>query len=415
MSEVGYLVATICHIGESRGVLLHCPLAIIITSVVVSQSRGFTWTLSTTPQLASFPQKAGRCRVCSRLEQNSEQSTGFQRLLGHRSRSPQQSKITNGTMSRSWWKTCTVTPIGRSSLLHNGLRVITDHKVCVLRTYLSKYQLPRSCISVVKVRNVHGERLDRELTVTELIDNLRNAPPFASQGGTTHRFAHLRFPLTHPPERERLYGKDMYCPLEWKDWINTSGVLPNGVIPGATGDILSETVETLMSYLGISDTCTRSFMALSTNPSHRTIFPVTPLHKDPCASYGQNIMCYTENDGRSFWFMTNPSDCDTVAEHFRKLGHELDWEDHVATLEELAGAPFIVNVLEQKLGDLVLVPPRRYVIDSSQLLTYTCKSLSFSFHQVVNSGGITIKTSWSRMLIRSLEVALYHELPIYRR
>ena len=126
-------------------------------------------------------------------------------------------------------------------------------------------------------------------------------------------------------------------------------------------------------------------------------------------------MCYTENEGRSFWFMTNPSDCGIVAGHFRKLGHELDWEDHVATLEELADAPFDVYILEQKLGDLILVPPRRYVTNSSRLLTYTNKPLSLSFHQVINSGGITIKTSWSRMSIRSLEIALYHELPIYRR
>ena len=63
--------------------------------------------------------------------------------------------------------------------------------------------------------------------------------------------------------------------------------------------------------------------------------------------------------------MTNPSDSGTVSGHFRKLGHELDWEDHVATLEELADAPFDVYISEQKLGDLVLVPPRRYVADSS--------------------------------------------------
>lgn len=212
----------------------------------------------------------------------------------------------------------------------------------------------------VEVRNVHGERLDRESTVAELISSLRRAPPFAYQG-----------------EHERLYGKDMSCPSEWKNWIETSGVLPHAVIPGATGDILPETVETLMSYLGISDT-------------------FTPLHKDPCASYGQNIMCHTEDEGHSFWFMTNPSDCGIVSEHFRKLGHELDWEDHVATLEELANAPFDVYVCEQRLGDLILIPPR-------------------SFHQVINAGGITIKTSWSRMSIRSLEIALYHELPIYRR
>lgn len=68
--------------------------------------------------------------------------------------------------------------------------------------------------------------------------------------------------------------------------------------------------------------------------------------------------------------MTSPSDCGLVTDYFQKLGHELDWEDHVATLEELAGAPFDVYILEQKLGDLVLVPPRRYVTRSRQPDSY---------------------------------------------
>jgi hypothetical protein len=126
---------------------------------------------------------------------------------------------------------------------------------------------------------------------------------------------------------------------------------------------------------------------MSTDLSHYIIFPVTPLHKDPCASYGQNLMCYTENEGRSFWFMTNPSDCGTVAGHFRKLGHELDWEDHVATVEELADAPFDVYISEQKLGDLVLVPPRRCVNDLSQLLTWRSNCRRSVFTRSLTLGG----------------------------
>ena len=201
--------------------------------------------------------------------------------------------------------------------------------------------------------------------MAELIGSLRRAPPFAYQGGTTYITSRAYpFSLTGFLEHERLYGKDMDCPSEWKNWIKTSGVLPHAVLPGATGDVLPETVETLMSYLGISDTCMPSIPRLSIASSPHVISPVTPLHKDPCASYGQNIMCHTEDDGHSFWFMTNPSDSGIVAGHFRKLGHELDWEDHVATLEELANAPFDVYVCEQRVGDLVLIPPRRYVTKS---------------------------------------------------
>jgi hypothetical protein len=136
-------------------------------------------------------------------------------------------------------------------------------------------------------------------------------------------------------------------------------------------------VQTLMCYLGVGDT-------------------FTPMHKDLCASSGHNIMCYAENDGSSFWFMTCGSDAPEVAAYFQTLGQELDLESYVISIDELASAPFNVYIAEQKLGDMVLVPPR-------------------SCHQVVNFGGITIKTAWSRMTIKGLATALHHELPIYRR
>ena len=133
-----------------------------------------------------------------------------------------------------------------------------------------------------------------------------------------------------------------------------------------------------MCYLGIGDTC-------------------TPAHKDLCASSGHNLMCYTENSGSSFWFMTKSSDAPNAAKYFQnELGQELDHESYVATPEDFANAPFTVYIGEQKLGDLVLVPKR-------------------SCHQVVNTGGLTVKSSWSRMTIDGLVTAFHHELPIYRR
>lgn len=94
--------------------------------------------------------------------------------------------------------------------------------------------------------------------------------------------------------------------------------------------------------------------------------------------------------------MTASSSAAEVAKYFQKLGHELDLESHVITVDELQDAPFMVYIAEQKLGDFVYVPPR-------------------SCHQVVNHGGITIKTSWSRMTVPGLLSAFYHELPAYRR
>ena len=139
-----------------------------------------------------------------------------------------------------------------------------------------------------------------------------------------------------------------------------------------------EKVESIMCYLGIRDT-------------------FTPAHKDLCASSGHNLMCMTEDGGTSFWFMTASSDAPKVEEYFsNRIGKELDWEDHVASVKDFADAPFTVYIVEQALGDLVLVPPR-------------------SCHQVVNYGGLTVKTSWSRMTVDNLTTAIYHELPLYHR
>ena len=115
---------------------------------------------------------------------------------------------------------------------------------------------------MVQVRNIHGERIDRESSITELLGSLRNVPQFAQPEGMIYLPYTCGFQLTSFPERERLYGKDIHCPAEWRNWIKTSGVLPHVVIPGATGDILPETVETLMSYLGVSDTCMHNLRSL---------------------------------------------------------------------------------------------------------------------------------------------------------
>ncbi|CAK5277382.1 unnamed protein product [Mycena citricolor] len=217
----------------------------------------------------------------------------------------------------------------------------------------------------ISVRNVHS-RIDSNMRMDEFVRGARRAPCFATEG-----------------EAERLYGKDVRCPAEWETFLLQGGVVPAEMTPGASSNLLNnlpedDQPETLMCYLGIGDT-------------------FTPCHKDLCASSGQNLMCYTENDGSSFWFMTDTSDALAVAEYFKdKLLQDLDHESHVTSLKELSKAPFPIYVTQQKLGDLVFVPPR-------------------SAHQVVNSGGLTIKTSWSRMTLRGLTLGLRFELPLYRR
>ncbi|KAG9318700.1 hypothetical protein JVU11DRAFT_796 [Chiua virens] len=214
------------------------------------------------------------------------------------------------------------------------------------------------------VRNVHNWT-DFKLPLDEFIKKLHDCPVYACAD-----------------EQERLYGKDGECPTEWTEWLTQTGVIPNELLFYGSNDFLKflpdkAKVQTLMCYMGIGDT-------------------FTPFHKDLCASSGHNLMCFSEHSGSAFWFMTESSAAPRVTAYFHQLGQEIDLETHVVTIEELANAPFEVYIAEQQLGDLVLVPPR-------------------SCHQVVNKGGITIKTSWSRMSLYGLQIALWHELPIYHR
>ncbi|KAF9013994.1 hypothetical protein BDQ17DRAFT_1231000 [Cyathus striatus] len=218
--------------------------------------------------------------------------------------------------------------------------------------------------NIITVRNVH-DWTDKSIPLTEFIHKSRNTVPFASSN-----------------ESERLYGKDATCPNRWRKWLKGNTTLPPSLSPEGPEDLLrcrpkDESIETLMCYLGIGDT-------------------FTPCHKDLCASSGHNLMVYTEKDGSSYWFMTQSASAPVAEGYFNSLREVLDHETHVITVEQLAKAPFNIYIAEQKLGDLVLVPPR-------------------SCHQVVNAGGITIKASWSRMTFKGLETALYHELPLYRR
>ncbi|KAI0957513.1 hypothetical protein AcW1_005882 [Taiwanofungus camphoratus] len=258
--------------------------------------------------------------------------------------------------TRTGQRTCLVLS-GYLSITKTIVRLFREPSHCIFLSF-------RDAIALL-VRNVHNRR-DKQIKLSDFVNRCRVASPFISS-----------------EETERLYAKDAECPRRWREWLATSNALPHAVLPNGSNDLLqylleTEEVESLMCYFGIGDT-------------------FTPCHKDLCGSSGQNIMCYTEKDGCSFWFMTTSEIAPEVAEYFQShLGQELDWETHVTSVEELANAPFDVYIVEQKLGDLVLVPPR-------------------SCHQVVNHGGLTMKMSWSRMTVRGLAIALHYELPIYRR
>lgn len=250
------------------------------------------------------------------------------------------------------------------------------------------------------VRDIPKET-NHEMTIGHYLDNMSKL----TKSMTAAKY--------RDPRRQRLYLKDIDCPTQWREQL--AGIFPKFLFymnenisekgePGSTtykngvgqelqtqgiapaGDLMSNLppemrAENLQLYIGHEGT-------------------YTPAHKEMCGTSSQNIMVETssnlkdgEPDGSSIWFMTESQDRQVVSEYFLSmLGHDVEIEKHFAQIVAWKKAPFPVFVVEQKLGDLVLVPP-------------------LAPHQVWNRGNRTIKVAWNRTTVETLEFALKESLP----
>ncbi|MCJ1283926.1 hypothetical protein MMC26_003257 [Xylographa opegraphella] len=219
------------------------------------------------------------------------------------------------------------------------------------------------------------------------------------------------------PNRQRIYLKDIDCPPLWHDKLKEQ--IPAGVFylndstgevggPGSAdeqnphgiglrksrgaaraGDLMSclppaMRAENMMCYIGHEGT-------------------YTPAHREMCASLGQNIMVETSGlvgedgkptkPGSSIWFMTETKDRHLVSEYWLStLGHDIEVESHFAQINAWKAAPFTTYIVEQKVGDFLLIPP-------------------LAPHQVWNRGTRTMKAAWNRTTVETLEMALNEALP----
>lgn len=210
--------------------------------------------------------------------------------------------------------------------------------------------------------------------------------------------------------RQRLYLKDMDCPPGWQERlkkalprsifylnenvelqdrsneeVDDDDVFVNSQQVARAGDLMSSLpvtmrAENLMCYIGHEGT-------------------YTPAHREMCASLGQNIMVEAsgteagEKPGSSIWFMTETKDREVVGEYFLSmLGHDVEIEKHFAQINAWKKATFPVYIVEQRPGDLILVPP-------------------LAPHQVWNRGTRTMKVAWNRTVVETLEMALHEALP----
>ncbi|KAI9664551.1 MAG: hypothetical protein M1821_005997 [Bathelium mastoideum] len=217
--------------------------------------------------------------------------------------------------------------------------------------------------------------------------------------------------------RQRVYLKDIDCPSVWHEKLKehipsilfynneSSGDVggPGAVeehIPNSTGKRMGRGIARagdLMSSLPL-DMRAENMMCYI---GHEGTY--TPAHREMCASLGHNIMVETsdhvaddgkpEMPGSSIWFMTESKDRHIFSEYFLSvLGHDIEVENHFAQVVAWKKAPLKTYVVEQRVGDFILIPP-------------------LAPHQVWNRGTRTMKAAWNRTTVETLEMAMHEALP----
>ncbi|RVD81269.1 uncharacterized protein DFL_009138 [Arthrobotrys flagrans] len=254
----------------------------------------------------------------------------------------------------------------------------------VIENWHLRSDWPKWIFSIDWLRSNHGtdqvnirdipNKVDIPMTLGHYLNNMSKL---------TSKFT----PSNYDGQQQRLYGKDLDCPPVWRSGL--ANIIPESTFYLSTrADLMSSLpkdarAENMMCYVGHEGT-------------------YTPAHMEMCATLGQNIMIAASQEGPnsekggSLWFMTQMADREAVAEYWTgTLGHDLSVEAHFASIEDLQAAPFTVFVLEQKVGDYVLVPP-------------------LAPHQVWNRGTTTVKAAWNRVTVDTLEHALREALPKIR-
>ena len=215
-------------------------------------------------------------------------------------------------------------------------------------------------------------------------------------------------------DRQRIYLKDIDCPQIWHDKLREQ--IPPSVfyLNESIGDVggpgsMEEPASGNMKGLGVA----RAGDLMSCLPpsmradnmmcyiGHEGTY--TPAHREMCASLGQNLMVEASGlknghgvptkPGSSIWFMTETNDRHTVSEYWlATLGHDIEVESHFAQINAWKAAPFKTYIVDQRVGDFILIPP-------------------LAPHQVWNRGTVTMKVAWNRTTVESLEMALHEALP----
>ncbi|KAF9371853.1 hypothetical protein CPC16_002812 [Podila verticillata] len=97
----------------------------------------------------------------------------------------------------------------------------------------------------------------------------------------------------------------------------------------------------------------------------------------------------------SLWFIASPKDYGKVKQLWDSWGKFFEQENYSATLEELMASEIKFYKVDQKPGDLIVLPP-------------------MATHQVYNKGKATVKLAWNRTTPETALNAVQNVLPRYK-
>lgn len=271
--------------------------------------------------------------------------------------------------------------------------------------------LPQGLFSRAWLEKFLGTKPEKVRDISNAVDiHMTIGHYLRSMGQLTKQFTASHY---KDPKQQRLYLKDIDCPELWAQQLERTIPEPiyylNECVESATGGdgAIREPNEYGQMHYGKGVAPAGDLMS-SLPPEMQALNMMcyighegtyTPAHREMCASLGQNIMVEAsqeqngEKAGSSIWFMTETKEREVVSEHFLSmLGHDIEVEKHFAQVNAWKKAPFNVWVVEQKVGDLILIPP-------------------LAPHQVWNRGARTMKVAWNRTTVDTLELALHEALP----
>ena len=134
--------------------------------------------------------------------------------------------------------------------------------------------------------------------------------------------------------------------------------VPSRLLPHRGADEFLKSIDTTSCVLGTSG-CGVSHVNHQVHILIPHTFPETFFEEGVQGTTNHYFLCIHDENTSIVWFMTSSDDAQNIFDHLS--ASDGSSTPRTFSLRELAEAPFKVYVCVQKRGDLVVLPPRRYL------------------------------------------------------